>query len=127
MIKKIRSLNPGVLAILLFLTFFFLPDTSHGHAYPDHADPKVGSTISLAPKGVRIWFDSDLEPMFSTITVQDASGKRIDMGDGRVDPADPMLLEVSLPPLPSGIYQVFWNVVARDTHRTTGNFTFTIK
>ncbi len=104
-----------------------MPGTAWCHAYPDHADPKVGSTISAAPALVRIWFESDLEPLFSTIFVQDAGGKKVDKGDGRVDPSDPTLLEVSLPPLPSGAYRVFWNVVARDTHRTMGDYTFTIK
>jgi methionine-rich copper-binding protein CopC len=37
------------------------------------------------------------------------------------------LLEVSLPSLPTGNYHVFWSVVARDGHRTEGDYTFTIK
>lgn len=106
---------------------FIMPDAAQAHAYPDHADPKVGSTISVAPTQVRIWFDSDLEPLFSTIVVQDASGKKVDKGDGHVDPSDPALLEISLPPLPPGTYRVIWSVVARDTHRTTGNYVFTFK
>ena len=104
-----------------------LPDPVWAHAYPDHADPKVGSTVSAAPAKVRIWFDSELEPAFSTIMVHSANNEMVDKGDGRVDPNDPTLLEVSLLPLPPGVYRVFWNVVARDTHRTMGNFTFTIK
>jgi methionine-rich copper-binding protein CopC len=49
------------------------------------------------------------------------------MGDGRVDPKDPTLLEVSVPPLPPGRYHVFWSVIARDGHRTEGDFPFRIK
>ncbi len=45
----------------------------------------------------------------------------------RVAPSDAMLLEVSLPPLSPGIYRVIWNVVARDGHRTEGDYTFTIQ
>ena len=100
---------------------------SHGHAFPDHSDPKVGATLSAPPVGVYIWFDGDLEPAFSRITVQDASGKKVDQGNGRVDPSNSALLEVGLPALPAGTYRVIWNVVARDGHRTTGDFTFTIK
>ncbi len=115
-------------AALLFLFFLLvMPDASQGHAYPDHADPRVGATVPASPSSVRIWFDSDLEPLFCTIVVKDADGKKVDKGDGRVDPSNPALLEVSLPPLPPGAYRVFWNVVARDTHRTTGDYTFTIK
>ncbi len=117
------------MAALLFLVCLcIVPEVSLGHAFPDHADPKVGSTVSAAPTSVRIWFDSDLEPVFSTIMVHNAdNGKMVDKRDGRVDAADPTILEVSVPPLPAGTYFVIWSVVARDGHRTTGNFTFTIK
>ncbi len=114
-------------ALLLLSFLVVLPGVSEGHAFPDHSDPRVGSTVSGSPATVRIWFDSEMEPVFSTLTVQDANGRRVDKGDGRVDPSDATLLEVSLPPLPPGSYRVIWNVVARDTHRTMGDFKFTIK
>ena len=114
-------------ALLMLACSCIAPQVAMAHAYPDHADPKVGSTVSAAPPIVRIWFDSDLEPVFSTIHVQDRGGKTMDKGDGRVDAADATLLETSIPPLPPGIYQVIWDVVARDGHRTTGNFSFTVK
>src|SRR5208283_5025918 len=111
------------------LLFFLLalPGVSQGHAFPDHSDPRVGSTVSVSPTTVRIWFDSEMEPAFSTITVQDANGRRVDKGDGRVDASDATLLEVSMPSLPPGSYRVIWNVVARDTHRTMGDYKFTIR
>jgi methionine-rich copper-binding protein CopC len=104
-----------------------LPGISRAHAFPDHSDPRVGSTVSGSPSTVRIWFDGDLEPVFSRIMVHTMDGKMIDKGDGRVDPADPRLLEVSIPSLPPGTYLVMWNVVARDGHRTMGQYTFTVK
>ncbi len=110
---------------LLFLVAS--PETSWGHAFPDHSDPKVGSTVSGQPTRVRIWFDSALEPAFSAIMVHSADGKMVDKGDGRVNPSDPTLLEVSIPPLPPGNYRVYWNVVARDGHRTMGDYTFVVK
>jgi methionine-rich copper-binding protein CopC len=102
-------------------------EESWGHAFPDHSDPKVGATVVGSPARVRIWFDSDIEPAFSTIMVHSADGRMVDKGDGRVNPSDSTLLEVSVPPLPPGTYRVFWSVVARDTHRTVGDFAFTIK
>ncbi len=114
-------------ALLLLSCLCALPEPSFGHAFPDHAEPRVGSTVSVSPPAVRIWFDGDLEPVFSTIVVHDANGRAVDKGDGRVDSSDPKLLEVSLPPLQAGAYRVLWNVVARDGHRTQGEFTFTVK
>ncbi|MEJ2685414.1 MAG: copper resistance protein CopC [Candidatus Sulfobium sp.] len=104
-----------------------LPGVGLGHAFPDHSDPRVGSAVSDSPSSVRVWFDGDIEPAFSGITVQTMDGKRADKGDGHVDKEDPTLLEASVPPLPPGTYIVKWNVVARDGHRTMGQYTFTIK
>lgn len=115
------------MATLFFAILLILPGTCLGHAFPDHSDPKVGAEVKGSPSQVRIWFDSDLEPAFSTIMVHTAAGKMVDKRDGRVDPQDPKLLEVSVPPLPPGTYHVIWNVVARDGHRTNGDYTFSIK
>ena len=100
---------------------------AEAHAFLDHADPRVGASLAASVERVRIWFDSALEPAFSKITVQDAAGKTVDRGDTRVNPSDATLLEVSVPRLPPGTYRVIWSVVARDGHRTTGDYRFVIK
>lgn len=125
MVRIVQKFKVIVLYIFIFLSA--LPAMVWGHAFPDHSEPKVGAIISVAPTVVRIWFDSTLEAAFSTLHIQDANGRQVDKEDGHVDSADPKLLEVSLPPISSGIFRVLWSVVARDGHRTEGNFTFTIK
>lgn len=97
------------------------------HAFPDHAQPAIGSTVSPAPTEVRIWFTQKLEPAFSKLDVHDAKGAQVDNGDAQVDAHDPTLLHVSLKPLAPGTYKVDWHVVSVDTHATEGNFTFTVK
>jgi copper resistance protein C len=97
------------------------------HAFPDHSDPWVGHTLDAPPPSVRIWFDGAVEPVFSSIRVEDEAERRVDKGDGHVHTGDNTLLEVSLPPLPSGRYQVFWRVVARAGHRTEGHVPLRIK
>jgi copper resistance protein C len=104
------------------------PLSAWAHAFPDHSEPRVGHTVDRAPDAVRIWFDGEIEPVFSTIRVENEAKQRVDKGDGHVDPRDSRLLEVSLPPsLPPGKYRVSWSVVARDGHRTEGDFAFRIK
>ncbi len=97
------------------------------HAFPDHSEPRVGHTVDTPPPIVRIWFDGAIEPVFSTLKVEDTEKRRVDNNDARVSSTDGTLLEVSLPPLPPGRYQVFWSVVARDGHRTEGSFPFRVK
>jgi|SRR5437764_6522714 copper resistance protein C len=104
-----------------------VPWSAWGHAFPQRSEPSVGATVAISPPRVRIWFDAALEAAFSSLQVQTVSGQRLDKGDGHVDSTDAMLLEVPLPPLSPGTYRVVWSVVARDGHRTAGEYMFTIQ
>ena len=123
-IMKIILYHRWMLACALFLA---MQSSLWAHAFLNHADPKVGSSVTDPPKQVRIWFTQALEPAFSSIEVKDAAGKQVDAKDCRVDAKDKSLLEVSLPQLLAGTYTVTWHVVSTDTHRTQGHFEFTIK
>jgi copper resistance protein C len=114
-------------ALLLTWALLAVPGAARAHAYLEHADPRVGSTVPAPPTQVRIWFDSDLEPAFSSIAVHGPGGATVDGGHGRVNPSEPRLLEVEVPRLASGTYRVSWSVVGRDGHRTSGDYTFTIR
>jgi methionine-rich copper-binding protein CopC len=93
------------------------------HALLDRAEPRVGNKVATAPGEVTLWFTQKLEPAFSTITVTDAAGQRVDAGKARVS-GDTMA--VSLRKIGSGTYRVNWRVLSVDTHTTDGNFTFTV-
>ena len=96
------------------------------HAFLDHASPAVGSTVHAPPQQVRLWFTQEIEPSFSAAQVLDASGKRVDQGDARVDGSDPTLITVSVPPLAPGRYKVTWRVLSVDTHATEGDYSFDV-
>ena len=110
------------------MLFLALQSLAWAHAFLDHADPKVGSTINHSPAELKIWFTQNLEPAFSSVQVQDAQGKdEVGKKDLRLDGKDKSLVIVSLPHLPPGTYTVIWHAVSVDTHRTQGRFKFTIK
>jgi len=100
---------------------------AQAHAFLDHAQPKVGSTVKDAPSIVKIWFTEELEAAFSKIQVFDAKGGEVDAKDSQVESEDKSVMAVSLPKLPAGTYKVVWSAVAVDTHHTTGTFTFTVE
>lgn len=112
------------LAAILFLA---IQSSAWAHAFLDHANPKVGSTVTNSPGIIKIWFTQNLEPAFSSIQVKDMQDKQVDKNDAHLDDKDKTLLIVSLPQLPDGTYTVIWHVVSVDTHRTQGSFKFTIK
>jgi methionine-rich copper-binding protein CopC len=97
------------------------------HAFPDHAVPGAGATLKQAPAAVTIHFDSELEPLFSTLVVKDEQGVRVSQGKGQVDAHDPKTLSAKLTTQRKGSYHVYWSVVARDGHRTVGDYTFTVQ
>jgi methionine-rich copper-binding protein CopC len=99
---------------------------ARAHAFLDHASPAVGSSLPTAPAAVTMWFTQQLEPAFTTATVSDKSGNRVDAGPARVDASDPTELRVPLKQLPPGTYTVSWHALSVDTHTTTGHFTFTV-
>jgi hypothetical protein len=94
------------------------------HAFLDHADPRVGSTVNPAPAQVKVWMTEELEGAFSKLQVFDAKGAEVDKKDVKVSGAT---MTVSVPSLPAGTYKVKWSAVAVDTHHTTGTFTFTVQ
>ena len=128
MIKTLPIVKLWTMGALFSLAFLCIsPEAALGHTFLDHADPKVGATLTVSPDRVLIWFDSALEPAFSTIMIHRADGTMVDNRDGKVNSSDAKLLEVSVPRLPPGTYSVIWSAVARDGHRTNGEYTFVIK
>ena len=95
------------------------------HAMLESAVPAVGTTVMVAPREVVLAFSEGVEPAFSTITVQDGSGARVDAG--RAHPgADRLHLAIAVQALTPGTYSVRWRVVSVDTHRTEGDFRFVV-
>jgi methionine-rich copper-binding protein CopC len=121
---RIRHVLP---VIVLLAALPAAASDASAHAFPDRSEPRVGRTVERSPDAIRIWFDGEIEPVFSTIRVENDGRQRVDRGDGRVNAQNNRLLEVSVGALPPGRYRVFWSVVARDGHRTEGDFPFRIK
>src|SRR6266705_549124 len=75
-----RTTFVGLVPLLLLL----VTGEATAHAFLDHAEPRVGNKVDAAPREVTLWFTQKLEPAFSTITVTNAAGQRVDTGKTRV-------------------------------------------
>ena len=95
------------------------------HAFLKTATPAVGSTVQQPPSQVTIAFTEGVEPLFSTITVQDAGGASVETGSVRLA-GDNTRLTIGLKPLQPGMFKVTWHATAVDTHKTEGSFSFTV-
>jgi methionine-rich copper-binding protein CopC len=114
--------RPAIVVIIPLLLWLVTSEAS-AHAFLDHAEPRVGNTVATAPREVTLWFTQKLEPAFSTITVTNTAGQRVDTGKTRVSGNQ---MSVSLRSGGAGTYRVNWRVLSVDTHRTDGNFTFRV-
>ena len=114
-----RTTLVGLIPLLLLLA----TGEASAHAFLDHAEPRVGNTVATAPREVTLWFTQKLEPAFSTITVTNAAGQRVDTGKPRVSGTR---MSVSLRSGGAGTYHVTWRVLSVDTHTTDGSFTFQV-
>jgi methionine-rich copper-binding protein CopC len=114
-----RSTLVGIIPLLLLLA----SGEARAHALLDHAEPRVGNKVATAPREVTLWFTQKLESAFSTITVTNSAGQRVDTGKTRVSGSQ---MSVSLRPGGAGTYHVTWHVLSVDTHATDGNFTFQV-
>ena len=114
-------------AHLLIVTAFLwaMPTFAKAHAFLDHANPRVGSTVNPAPKELVLWFTQQLEPAFSSIEVRNEQGATVTAGKTTIG-GDRTQLRIPLKALPPGNYKVIWQVLSVDTHRTEGNFTFRV-
>jgi methionine-rich copper-binding protein CopC len=111
---------PFVTSTLLIL---MAGTAAKAHAFLDHAEPRVGSTVPTAPRELVLSYTQNLEPAFSSVEVSDANGARVDLGKPKIGAST---MRVGLKPLSPGTYRVRWQVLSVDTHTTEGSFTFNV-
>jgi methionine-rich copper-binding protein CopC len=108
---------------MILLPLLLAAGEATAHAFLDHAEPRVGNTVATAPGEVTLWFTQKLEPAFSTVTVTNSAGERVDTGKVRVSGNQ---ISIALRPGGSGTYHVTWRVLSVDTHTTDGSFSFQV-
>ena len=109
--------------IVVLLNFLLPTAPALAHAMLDHANPRVGNTVATAPREVTLWFTQKLEPAFSTMTVTDSSGQRVEAGKPSISGN---VMRVPLRAVKAGTYRVVWHVLSVDTHKTEGSFNFRV-
>ncbi|HLZ04852.1 MAG TPA: copper resistance CopC family protein [Bradyrhizobium sp.] len=111
------------LAALAFLVLVLATGAADAHALLDRAEPRVGNRVAAPPREVTLWFTQNIRPVFSSITVTNAAGERVDTGKAQVRGNQ---MSVPLRVGGSGTYHVNWHVLSMDSHTTNGNFTFQV-
>jgi|GEM_PF-812899 len=121
-----KSMTLRIISQAMVIAILFGSHTSAvAHAFLDNATPKVGSVVTAPPKIIRIQLTQRVEVAFSHIHLFTAGGQEIVMGPAAADPSDQTVLSAPVAgTLAAGQYEVRWDVLSVDTHRTNGHFPF---
>jgi methionine-rich copper-binding protein CopC len=125
-LKSIASSSAVLLAVLA------TSQAAFAHAHLKTAEPAVNSTVATAPTSLSLHFTEGVDPHFSGVEV---SGPATANATAPVvaqkitlNPADNTNMLVALPAnLATGQYHVKWHALATDGHKTTGDYSFTVK
>ena len=116
--------SASILAAVLSL---IMGSDAQAHAFLVKADPAVGSAVTNKPTALRLEFSEALEFAFSGVELATASGSALTLNGMRFADDTHKVLVAGVPVLAPGMYRVKWHAVSVDTHRTEGEFTFTVK
>lgn len=122
-----HRLQSLVLSVVLGASTLASP-LAMAHATIQLSEPAANAQLDKSPGAITLTFNEDVEPTFSSIVLQDATGKAVpDIGKAAVDAANKRLLKLDLPALKSGGYIVRWVAVGPDGHRRNGQYNFSVK
>jgi methionine-rich copper-binding protein CopC len=89
--------------------------------------PAGRATLFASPGKIQLWFNERLEPKYSSASVLDPEGRRVDADNAQVSAEDPKQLTVALKQMPAGRYIVKFRVLSVDGHVVEQSFPFTVR
>lgn len=95
------------------------------HAHLQQATPAADSSASDV-KELRLQFSEGVEQAFTKVALT-RDGAPVALSSVKTEPADKKVLVVTPEqPLAAGQYEVKWNAVSVDTHKTEGTYSFKV-
>jgi copper transport protein len=120
-----RSKLSLLVASAALVVIFVVATRADAHALLISSDPMAGATLAQSPTEVVITFGEQPDPALSTIKVLDTSGQTRAGGRPQPVPGQPVVLRISVPKLPNGVYTVTWQTVSKvDGHLAGGAYAF---
>lgn len=114
-----------VLTTVALLASFATATSVFAHAHLKSETPAADSTVS-APKDFRLVFSEGVEAKFTKVTIT-ADGAAVTVKNIETAPGDQKTLIVTPEkPLTPGKYEVKWHAVSVDTHKSDGDYSFTV-
>ncbi|PKO84329.1 MAG: copper-binding protein [Betaproteobacteria bacterium HGW-Betaproteobacteria-11] len=104
-----------------------LPLGAQAHALLVKAEPARRAVLTRAPHQVKLWFNEQIEPAYTRLTVVDATDKPVTAEKFTVPEKEPKLMVLPLPELKPGKYVVKFRVLSVDGHVVESSYDFELK
>ena len=115
----------NVLTTIALLASFTTATSVFAHAHLKSETPAADSTVT-APKELRLVFSEGVEASFTKVTLT-SDGEPVAIKGIETTPGDQKILIVTPEkPLAAGKYIVEWHAISVDTHKSDGNYAFTV-
>ncbi len=111
------------LTLLILIATLCIPQIVGAHAYLDRSIPVQESGLEESPREIRVKFTEPIDTNVSKLTLKTENGELI---EAEQYSEENIWLVLDIPQLQDGIYHVYWQVLALDTHITDGSFRFSV-
>ncbi len=120
------KLRLSVSGLALALLGLLVAGPAEAHAHLQSEVPAADSS-SFSPQELRLKFSEAIELKFTTVKLTGPGKAAVKTSKPSLAPDDDTTLIVPLPTgLTPGVYLVDWHATATDTHKTQGNYHFTV-
>lgn len=107
------------------LTLMASAGSAFAHAHLEQSTPAADSTVNSASE-LRLVFSEGIEQAFTKVAVS-RDHSQVKVSSIKTEPGDKKVLIVTpAEPLSAGKYNVEWNAVSVDTHKSQGSYSFTV-
>ena len=114
-----------ILNTAALLTLMAGASAAFAHAHLEQSTPAADSTVSNV-KELRLVFTEGVEQAFTKVVLTHDQAP-VAVSSIKTEPVNKKILIVTpAQPLPAGTYNVKWNAVSVDTHKSTGDYSFTV-
>lgn len=114
-----------VLNTAALLTLMSAASAAFAHAHVEQATPAADSTVHSVNE-LRLVFSEGVEQAFTKVVISHDQAP-VAVSSIKTEPGNKKVLIVTpAQPLPAGTYNVKWNAVSVDTHKSAGDYSFTV-
>ena len=119
------ALMKKVLNTAALLTLMAGASAAFAHAHLEQATPAADSTVNSVNE-LRLVFSEGVEQAFTQVVISHDQAP-VPESSIKTEPGNKKTLIVTpAQPLPAGTYNVKWNAVSVDTHKSAGDYSFTV-